>query len=971
MKKFIILVLFFLLATSYFSQEMKFGIRISQNNFSAAMPFLEKYVQEKDKAIFLTVELNEGWKKEDLSLLKERVFLATKSNYIVNVIVPLPKNSDEEEQLLSLVSLSENLKNVVNSFEIIVKKEDFKEDNSEKVIFQLKRISVSLRGESGAKIYLGPVDKDYLEFLEPLYNDDFIAYVDGYFTFDVDSSGEPSSEVLEFLQKYHLGSPLRLHLKKVKTALGAQSNTMSSLAKGGEEVDIEVENIEDGIKGLTYLKKILPKTMLPGFDVSGIQIKEGEKLRFDIALLPFLDSEEMTQGFYLAPTVAKSSPNNVVLHLSTADITNPVSFQMPEGEEKKLGYTADQKKGVCDIQIEWNGKPQLILFERLKTGTVGTEEKIVVQGSYKMPVEFIIARHQAVEQSQNLLLKNYSAEAEVNYHFKIPGSAGSVDVTFLNQFLYDQKDGARWVQKELLVNGVKWRGKTIPELPIVEPEKINTLPLVLTFSRAYTYRLIKEEEFKGRMCYVIEFLPLFGQKIQDVSGKVWIDKENYIKRQIQIKQKNMTSPQVSNEEFDLYEIYEEDGKGYNLLTKIKAQQIFAVIGQTATAEKEVFFKNIEINSPNFNQKVEEAFQSDSPILQDTEKGYKYLEKKKDGTRSIRWEEKSGRWALVGGAYYDESLDYPIPFLGANYFDYDYNKTKTQVNLFLAGAVNSLSISKTDIFPKFDLSLTGVGFLFSFKDRYFENGVEQENQEIKTMKQYIFTTLGYRATQFSKLKLTLDGSFVKFKDSDKSSEFFKMPKDHIDIAYGLSGEYSRKGWQASATVEGHKRSSWENWGFGFSEDEIEKSKEYIIWDIALGKTFYLKNFQKIGLSFSYLDGKDLDRFSKYRFTYMGAKSLSGFTGSGIRFENGYISRVLYSFDVAKIIRFSSNIDYAKIKQNKDDQNWQNHTGLGISGTIGGPWNTLWSLDLGYALKSDIKKVKNDYTVAIGVLKFWGR
>lgn len=973
MKKLSFFLFVLLFVSLVFAQEMKFGIRVPQQNFQNLKEIIANVVQDKENPISLTLELKENWEKDDLVSIKEIVKEAADKNFLVNVIVPLPKG-EGEERLLPLVSLSENLKGFVKSFELFAKKENFtveEQQDPQKLAFAMKRISVSLRGDSGAGIYLGPVDPEYLSFIEPLYNEDLVAYIDGYFTFDIASGGEPPTEVSDFLQKKHLGAPLRLHLRKVRTALGAQSNSMFSLAKGAKEVDIEVENIEDGIKGLTFLRKSLPKTMSAGFDVSGVDIKEGEQTRFDIALLPFLDSEEMVQGFYLAPTVPKSTPGNVVLHLLTADITNPVSFPMPQGEERKIGYVADQKKGVCDIKIAWDGKPQLILFERLKTGTVATDEKMVIQGTYKMPVEFIIARHQAVEQAQSLLLKNYSAEAEVNYHFKIPGTTGSIDVTFLNEFLYDPKEGARWVQKDLLVNGVKWRGKTIPELPIIEPEKINTLPLVLTLTRAYTYRLIKEEEFKGRNCYVIEFLPSAGMKVQDVSGKVWIDKENYVKRQVQIIQKNMSPPQVSNEEFDIYQVYDENGKRFNILSEIKAQQIFTVIGQTVTAEKEVYFRNIKINDENFSGKVEEAFKSTAPILQDTEKGYKYLEKNPDGTRSVRWEEKTGRWAAVGGAYYDESLDYPIPFVGANYFDYDYKKTKTQVNLFLAGGVNSISFSKPDIFPKFDFALSGVFFLISFKDRYFENGIEQENQELKDIRQNISTSLGYRITQFSKVKLAFNGTFIKFQKSGKTDEKFEIPKNHLDLAYEFSCDYSRKGWQAVASFEGHKRSSWGNWGYGFSDEEINKTKEYIKYDLTIGKTFYLKNFQKVGVSLSYLDGRDLDRLSKYQFTYMGTKSLSGFTGSGIRFDKGYIGRVLYSFDVAKIIRFSSNIDYAKIKQNKDDLEWQDHTGFGFSGTFAGPWSTIWSLDVGYALNSDIPKVKHDYTLALVVMKLWGR
>ncbi len=156
-----------------------------------------------------------------------------------------------------------------------------------------------------------------------------------------------------------------------------------------------------------------------------------------------------------------------------------------------------------------------------------------------------------------------------------------------------------------------------------------------------------------------------------------------------------------------------------------------------TGEKEVFFTNIVVNDRDFDQKLDAALKSDAPILQDTEKGYRYLEKQEDGTRAIRWEEKTGKLAAVAGAYYDDSLDYPLPFAGVNYFDYNFKKKNIQVNMFLAGPVNSLSISKSDFLPRMDAALSGVFFLVPFKDQYFENGIERKDQELKSMSQHLF------------------------------------------------------------------------------------------------------------------------------------------------------------------------------------------------------------------------------------------
>lgn len=974
MKKMIIAAIIILSSLTILSQEMKFGIRVEEEQFDGAGIFVPEYKSDPQAPVMVTFVLKEGWDQSPLDgRLDGLLEKGAAAGHNVSLVVPFPK-SEGEEKFLSLVKLSERTKKSVGTFELLLSRENFAEEelsDPQRLAFTVKKLITSLRGDSKAKIYIGGLTTEILPVLEPLYKEDLTAYVDGYSTSEVDGGGEPPSEVTDFVQNNHLGAPLRLHLPKVKNALGAQTMTMLALSKGAKETDIYIEYPGEGFRDLNHLRGIVPGTMLAGYAVEGVQVMEGTDHRHDIAVLPFLDSDEMLQGFFLAPNIAVSRAASVDLHLSTADITEPKAYPLPNGEMKKLGFTSDQKKGVAELHIGWDGKPQFILLERLRTGTVGTGEKLVVTGKYKIPVELIIARHQAVEQAQSLLLHNYTADAQVNYHFKIPGTTGSVDVTFENQFIFDKKDGARWIQKNLLVNGVKWRGKTLPELPIVEPEKINTLPLVLTMSRNYSYSYIKEELFDGHPCYIVEFVPVAGAQMQDVSGRVWIDKDSYVKRQIRIVQKNMTPPQVSNAEFDKYSFQKSDGRDFNVLSEIEAQQIFTVIGQTVTGEKEVFFTNIVVNDQGFDQKLEAALKSDAPILQDTEKGFRYLEKQEDGTRAIRWEEKTGKLAAVGGAYYDKSLDYPLPFIGVNYFDYNFKKKNIQVNMFLAGPVNSLSISKSDFFPRMDAALSGVFFLVPFKDQYFENGLEQKGQELKSMSQHIFGSIGYRTTEFSKLKLTLDGRYTKFSDTGETADGFEVPKSHFDMGYGLSYDYSRKGWQAAANWEGHKRSSWERWGYLIMSDDIDKFKDYALWDISMGKTFYLPNFQKIGVSLSYMDGKDLDRFSKYEFTYMGSKSLSGFTGSGIRFDKGAIARALYAFDVAKVIRFSANIDHARVKQNRDDSEWQKHTGLGFSGTVAGPWSTLWSLDIGYALKSDIPEAEHDMTVGLIVMKLWGR
>ena len=165
-----------------------------------------------------------------------------------------------------------------------------------------------------------------------------------------------------------------------------------------------------------------------------------------------------------------------------------------------------------------------------------------------------------------------------------------------------------------------------------------------------------------------------------------------------------------------------------------------------------------------------------------------------------------------------------------------------------------------------------------------------------------------------------------------------------------------------------RSDWKRWGTDLSR-EVKGYKDYAQWSLVLSKAFYLPRFQKIATSLTWLDGKDLDRFSRYQFTYLGRRSLAGFAGSGVRFDRGVLASVGYQFNVADVIRFGANLEHARVQPLKGAGLWQNHTGLGLSGSVAGPWQTLWTLDAGYALKSDIRPVQGEATLALVVLKLW--
>ena len=59
---------------------------------------------------------------------------------------------------------------------------------------------------------------------------------------------------------------------------------------------------------------------------------------------------------------------------------------------------------------------------------------------------------------------------------QIGTGVNNVEATFRGSFFLEQGGEFDWAWEEFYVNGVKWRRKTIPEIPLIQPEKATTQP---------------------------------------------------------------------------------------------------------------------------------------------------------------------------------------------------------------------------------------------------------------------------------------------------------------------------------------------------------------------------------------------------------------------------------------------------------------------------------------------------------------
>ncbi len=745
---------------------------------------------------------------------------------------------------------------------------------------------------------------------------------------------------------------LALSDAKVKKAILAMHNLFSpSYSKSHEEAaNIEFYSSEGEEIPVKYSKYFDPKTF-----------------KTIVAFYPEDDLKEV--------------PDTLTIKIKKSGLKVARFFDVQEESLGKLyrfspSEREDPNSPIVESEIPIKDYPVFIQYqEGIATPGFGEDvEQIGITGEKIISAEEIIARHQEFKNLQDSQLRHYLASAQTDFHFKMGGASGTVDVSTISNFYWEREEGAEWEQTEYFINGNRLNWKKIPELPLIQPEKVAVLPLDIHLDKSYKYRYIKSDRVGDRECYLLEFLPIEGFK-KMYKGKVWIDQKTYAIVKLYTIQTDLEAPIISNEERNYYEpVKGIDGFHYWLNKRMEGQQIFSAGGRNFVVLREVSFSDFDINGDDFKKKQKTSHRSDHQILKDTDKGFRYFSKDKEGERFIKEDIDTNQIFAIGGAYKDNSFDSPIPLAGVNYFDYDFLGRGIQMNLFFAGILATLNITDADFLnSRFDFGLDFVGIGLKSEDKFFEKGTEIEEKNVENLSEYLGINLGYPLGNFFKVRGTLSLDYNSYSRADNTHPAFVIPSDHFTYGAGLISEYNQSGYGIQAGISYQKRSKWEAWGVmdeatGEFLEYDQKHKDFIKYSASASKEFFLPYFQKLRFEGEWMSGRDLDRFSKYRISYFVTR-VRGFGGSGIRFERGAIARGQYSFNLFKIIRFDANVDYARVRDRLTFEEDFNMTGVGLSANFVGPWRTIIALDYGYGIRSDIEGIEGSSEFLFVVFKLF--
>ena len=585
----------------------------------------------------------------------------------------------------------------------------------------------------------------------------------------------------------------------------------------------------------------------------------------------------------------------------------------------------------------------------VKPGKNEDRVEVDVSGEYRLTASEIMARVRAWREVQRSKLKSYTADMTVSMLFNFANFNEKLELKIKGPLYFEKGKSRDWVWKEFYINGVRWKGKKAPKIPLLQPEKVKVIPIDINLIEGYRYSLAGEASIKGRPVYIIDFKP--GKEFKAESmyrGKLWIDKKTFTCLRQQSIQLNLKGNVLSNVETQYMKPVNKSS-GIWLPLNVKGYQTFSISGRVTHIEIKTSLSKVVINPENLSHLKEKEMKSPFRILRDTDKGLKYLIKdKKTGKRKVDWEVDKSQVAAVIGSIYQSSFASLIPLAGINYMNFDVGGKNRQLNVLFGGVLlSALYSDPTFLGTKIDVGANILGFALPFKNTVYRNGSPLKDETIKMLPFRMYLNAGAPIGPYLKLSLFLFMRYFHFSRSNNTAGDFVLPQNSFDYGSRLRLAVNYKGFQLSLSGKIAARNRWEFWGLpGYNEyNPVQKS--YVRWQAELSKDFFLSGLTKLHVKTSYLDGLRLDRFSAYKFGFFNEFKIHGFNSGLVRAHRAWMLSLSYGIDLGKAFSFRAWYDSAWLTNTFEGYNNTYFSGAAISGTTIVPlWgNMLLKFEIG--------------------------
>lgn len=642
-----------------------------------------------------------------------------------------------------------------------------------------------------------------------------------------------------------------------------------------------------------------------------------------------------------------------------------------------------RKDGRHAAEVPLASRPLVLAWQRGRSAD-DVQESVAVEATVSPTVEEILARHFAAQAARDRKLVSYVSDLSTEMSYVLGATGQAIDVRIEGRYFFHESGIQEIENERFFVNGAPYRAKEgrAPELPLLQPESVQVLPLEVRLDKSYDYRLLGRDTREGRPAWKIGFRPLEGDRTA-YAGTVWIDAQTFDRMAIDLVQTQLEAPVLTNEQRDTFgPVLADDGE-HVLVRESRIHRTVSLLGGTVGVQVRLLFSNFRVNDAGFEQQLEQAHRSSNQMLKHVDEGLKYLRPTEDGGREIG-ETSSRKIFVVAGARYDEAYDGVIPLAGVNWLDYDLAGRGLQFNVFAAGAINTVSIADPSLLGS--RVTLGVDAFIPFVRRRDRNhlpgtGID-EGEIVRSRIPKVDVELSRPVGRHGRAALTLGVAHESWSDDDDTAADFVAPASGWVASVGAEGELHRQGWDARVWVTRSERQGWEAWGrdLGGGPPPLEEGAEgYWKYGASVAKSWPLGRLMSAGFDAQWLGGSGLDRFSQHEFAAFGGGRLPGFDGSGIHFDEAALVRMSWGVDIAGLFGAEIEIGAGRTWNRQlpallEDEfgTDSDHLGIALVGTLPGPWRTLIRFDVGMALwSSDHEEAEGNIVAQAVVLKLLGR
>jgi hypothetical protein len=642
----------------------------------------------------------------------------------------------------------------------------------------------------------------------------------------------------------------------------------------------------------------------------------------------------------------------------------PIVQNLVAGSEEAVTVVSrDVSTRALRIQVPLTGQPMLIHFNRDAVAVLGARTE--VGAAITLSVAEVVARYQARQRLEDGLVRNYIALARMEQHFRPAAADPGYDVVSENRYFVAGAD-IEWEELAFFVNGSRW-GSDRPPFPLLQPEKVLSLPLQLRFDESYRYTLAGMEQVSGHNCYAVRFEPVRA----DASlyrGTIWIDRETFARIRVQAVQSGLTAPVVSNEEILEYTPpVIVDNREIHLLADLRARQIMLIAGRNLLVEKRVVFEQARVNDPAFEQERQSARASDRIMFRETDAGLRYYVNE-DGVRVVSDRPTLSAKAMAMGVTLDPSYAFPLPIFGINYLDFDFGGPDSQFALLFGGVLAAGNVQRPKIgSTPFDASVDFFAIGVPSSDRLYDADRELEEQRVLTWPLSSGLNLGWQYTPFQKVTAQYQFRFDAFVRDRLTREDFVTPSSTVTNGVGGAWEYRRAGFSLLLNAAAFRRAASRAWGEAGALTADGESQTYAKYSASVSRDVFFNVFHKIHLNLAWFGGEDLDRFSKYQFGLFDDTRIHGVPASGIRFSDLTMARGSYSLNIFEQYRLDLFLEQAWGRDRAVDMDWRPLTGLGVAINFRAPKATILRADFGKSLLPSRYRTVGSYNLQILILK----